>query len=230
MKNIFSAHAHKRAASGTLAAVLFVLSFGAAHAASITSQLDLGSTGQDVTSLQTYLATNSSYYPSGLITSYFGMLTQAGVQKFQSAQGIVSSGSPETTGYGRVGPTTMNRLNALMGSPATSGAAMNSVPVLSPLSIQTGRTALTFSWTTNEPTVGQVYWNTTGIQSDEATGPGQTPFVSGTLATDNLGLQTSHSVTVTNLTPNTLYYYFVRSIDAAGNMSVMLTNTIQTAP
>ncbi|MFA6278888.1 MAG: hypothetical protein WCS97_02990 [Candidatus Paceibacterota bacterium] len=54
--------------------------------------------------------------------------------------------------------------------------------------------------------------------------------MSGTLALDVGGLQMSHSITVSNLQSNTLYYYFVRSIDASGDMSVVLTNTFQTAP
>ncbi|MFA6278889.1 MAG: peptidoglycan-binding domain-containing protein [Candidatus Paceibacterota bacterium] len=78
----------------------FVLLFGigsyVAHAATIDSQLDFGSTGQEVTDLQTYLSTNINWYPSGLVTGYFGSLTQGGVQKFQTAEGIVSSGSPSS--------------------------------------------------------------------------------------------------------------------------------------
>lgn len=215
---------------GTFFALFLVLSFTVgsyvAHAATINTQLDLGSTGQDVTTLQSYLSTNVNWYPSGLVTGYFGNLTQGGVQKFQIEKGIVSSGSPATTGYGRVGPTTLARLNIAMNQGNQS--TLYTVPVLSPMNIQRGATSITFSWTTNEPTIGQVYWSAYGIQSDEATGPGQTPYVGGTLALDAGGLQTSHTITVSNLQPNTLYYYFVRSIDVSGDMSVMLTNSVQT--
>lgn len=43
-------------------------------------------------------------------TNYFGSLTEAAVQKFQAKHGIASSGTPETTGYGRVGPQTREKL------------------------------------------------------------------------------------------------------------------------
>lgn len=204
----------------------FSISSSIAHAAMISTQLDLGSTGQEVTDLQTYLATNANWYPSGLVTGYFGAMTQTAVQKFQIAQGIVTSGTAATTGFGRVGPSTLTRLNTLMNNGNTS--TLNTVPVLSPVVVQTGPTTITYSWTTNEPTTGQIYWGTSPIQSDEATGYGQTPYVSGTLALDAGGLQTSHVITVSNLMPHTMYYYFMRSIDASGDMSVVLSSSAQT--
>ena len=228
MKTILSTRKNI-ALTGTLFALFFVLSFGiSASAATISTQLDIGSTGQEVTDLQNYLSTNASMYPSGLVTGYFGPLTQAGVQKFQTAQGIVSSGTPASTGYGRVGPMTIVRLNALMGG-TTSNAPWDTVPVQSTISVQYGSTAVTYSWTTNELTRGQVYWSTLPIQSDEATGPHQTPYVSGTLASDAGGLQTSHTVVVSNLQPNTTYYYLVRSIDSGGNITMIWPTSFHTA-
>lgn len=196
--------------------------------AMITSQLDFGDQNGEVTELQTYLATNANIYPSGLVTGYFGALTQAGVQRFQAAQGIVSSGSPSTTGYGRVGPTTMARINSLLGS-APGPIYWDTVPVLSAATVQPGQTTVTISWTTNEPTQGQVYWATTPLQFDEATGPGQRPYVSGALATDAGGLLTSHTVMVSNLQANTTYYYLVRAIDSVGNISIIWPSTFRTS-
>ena len=63
--------------------------------------LDIGSTGTDVTELQTRLTALSMY--SGPITGYFGSLTQAAVEQFQGAHGI------EQVGY--VGPATRAALN-----------------------------------------------------------------------------------------------------------------------
>jgi len=96
-------------------AIIFVSFVGTQSAhAMITSQLDLGDSGSNVNQLQTYLSANPNLYPSGLVTGFYGSLTQGGVQKFQVQQNIVSSGSPETTGYGRVGPTTLISLNNLI--------------------------------------------------------------------------------------------------------------------
>ena len=151
---------------GVFMALLIVSSFGALSAsAAITGYLDFGARGSQVSELQTFLSTYPTLYPSGLVTGYFGSLTQAGVQRFQSTNGIVSSGSPQTTGYGRVGPVTMARINSLLGG--VSSPFWDTVPVLNNPSIQTTNTTVTFMLTTNEPTVGQIYWDTTPIRTDE---------------------------------------------------------------
>lgn len=43
-------------------------------------------------------------------TDYYGPLTEKAVKKFQKKYGIVSSGTPQTTGYGRVGKQTRAKL------------------------------------------------------------------------------------------------------------------------
>ncbi|TSD03748.1 MAG: hypothetical protein Athens071426_81, partial [Parcubacteria group bacterium Athens0714_26] len=47
-------------------------------------------------------------------TGYYGKLTMQAIQRFQAKYNIVSSGSPETTGYGAIGPKTINKLNQLV--------------------------------------------------------------------------------------------------------------------
>ena len=88
----------------------------------IVPTLGPGASGAGVSQLQTFLASNPAWYPQGLITGYYGSLTTAAVQAFQSAQGIVSSGSPSTTGYGQVGPRTAAAIQAQCGS-GGSGAS-----------------------------------------------------------------------------------------------------------
>lgn len=63
-------------------------------------------TNGEVTRLQQFLARDASIYPAGLITGYFGPMTETAVQRLQARNGIVSSGSPDSTGYGYVGPRT----------------------------------------------------------------------------------------------------------------------------
>lgn len=191
--------------------------------AAITTSLDLGSTGAQVTELQTYLASRPNLYPEGLVTGYFGVLTEAAVQRFQQSEGIVSSGTPASTGYGRVGPTTRARLNLLMGT----GVGWDTVPVLSVPTVTQSNTSATVSFTTNEPTTGQVYFDILPVRSDEATGPRQLPYISGSLAA-GAAVTTSHIIPITALAPNTTYYFVVRVIDAVGNVSMTLQKTFRT--
>lgn len=65
----------------------------------------VGVEGSDVIQLQQFLQSAGTYtYPE--ITGYFGPATQQAVQAWQAQQGIVSSGTAASTGYGVVGPAT----------------------------------------------------------------------------------------------------------------------------
>jgi len=75
-----------------------------------TQTLKLGMENSDVRRLQQLLATNQSIYPEAITTGYYGTLTQRAVQRFQAKYGIASSGTPQTTGYGLVGPATRAKL------------------------------------------------------------------------------------------------------------------------
>lgn len=91
-----------------------------AHAAlNLTTSLSRGSRGAQVTALQEALKTDASLYPEGLVTGFYGALTEKAVQRFQAKQGIVSSGTPASTGYGRVGPKTRASLNSVFGGVTT---------------------------------------------------------------------------------------------------------------
>jgi len=82
-----------------------------------------GSSGADVTRLQQILAQDKTVYPEGTITGTYGALTEAAVQRFQAKNGIVSSGTPDTTGYGAVGSRTAAAIAALCsGSTVSTGA------------------------------------------------------------------------------------------------------------
>src|SRR3989338_4889438 len=71
----------------------------------ITRFLIVGSSGPDVKELQGFLITRG-YLASDALSGYFGPLTQAALQSWQAANGIVSSGDPFSTGYGATGPRT----------------------------------------------------------------------------------------------------------------------------
>ena len=76
-----------------------------ASGASLSENLGPGSSGSEVILLQQTLFTDGDY-PQDLITGYYGSLTEKAVEAFQEKYGIVSYGSPYTTGYGAVGPKT----------------------------------------------------------------------------------------------------------------------------
>ena len=104
-------------------------------------------TGGDVTRLQRFLAADPSIYPEAAITGYFGSATMRAVQRWQARAGLVSSGDPESTGYGYVGPRTRVAMNASCEDSVTptppSGApriSVHSVP-----GVSRGST-LTISW------------------------------------------------------------------------------------
>jgi peptidoglycan hydrolase-like protein with peptidoglycan-binding domain len=67
---------------------------------------------------------------------YFGLLTQGAVQRFQAKYGIVSSGSPATTGYGFVGSKTRAKLLEIFGS---------ALPTSAPSTTSVSTSGLTFT-------------------------------------------------------------------------------------
>ena len=80
----------------------------------ISGNLQVGSSGEDVTRLQQFLSQDKAVYPQGLVTGYFGEDTQAAVQRWQTDRGIVATGTPDSTGYGVVGPHTRGDMNREM--------------------------------------------------------------------------------------------------------------------
>lgn len=97
--------------AGIFAVLAFALTAVSADAA-FTRSLTIGSTGPDVTELQTWLISEGSLVmPAGVNKGYFGALTQAALAKYQAKVGIVPA-----AGY--FGPITMAKIAA---APATPG-------------------------------------------------------------------------------------------------------------
>ncbi|PJE64564.1 MAG: hypothetical protein COU90_01855 [Candidatus Ryanbacteria bacterium CG10_big_fil_rev_8_21_14_0_10_43_42] len=82
-----------------------------------TRELQLGDENNDVLQLQTFLAGDASLYPEGIVSGYYGSLTQAAVRRFQAKYGISQ--------VGRVGPQTMAKLNEVMGSSGNAPSTTN---------------------------------------------------------------------------------------------------------
>jgi peptidoglycan hydrolase-like protein with peptidoglycan-binding domain len=186
----------------------------------IDEQLDFGERGAEVTELQTFLAQYPTIYPEGLITGYFGPLTQAAVKRFQCQFNIVCSGTPSTTGYGRVGPTTRATINNIM-TGGTGGPIpdVNS-PIMSAPTIITGTSTTTISWTTDEDAWSRVMYSTTF------------PFLYATASTTpDPTIDKTSIVNLTGLNASTTYYYTRESRDFYSNVTWSLPSaTFQTQP
>lgn len=175
-------------------------SFGIEHAqAEITSQLELGSSGSQVTELQEFLAEDPSVYPKGIVSGYFGALTVDAVKKFQVKYGI----SP----VGRVGYITMIKINTLNQNSSSPYRDVNA-PTMSNIHIQLTADTATFTWNTSEPAASKIYFGTTY------------PFLYATAPTVyNTSYSTSHNLTLQALVPGRAYYYTLESVDASGNVT-----------
>ena len=212
-----------RVLSVPAAVLLFALaSTGVASAMStITSSLDFGATGGNVTSLQQFLAADASVYPEGIVSGYFGSLTRAAVQRYQCKQGIVCGGTAASTGYGRVGPRTLAAINASIG-----GVGDVSAPIVSGILSATSSSSATFTWTSNEPARGTVYYSASPLAMLEGA-VGVAPVIGGqTMSESAFGY--NHVVTVSGLSPNTFYYVATKSDDASGNAQITWPMVVKT--
>ncbi len=193
----------------------------------INSQLDFGETNADVTSLQTFFKDNSSIYPEGLVTGYFGSLSRSAVERFQTQKNIVSSGSAATTGYGRVGPSTRDAINELISAGGWTNLSSDMTgPSIFNLTKYTGSNTVTFTWNTDELASAKVFYNTSPVTMSEgdinSVGFGAT---SGYTATNDSLARQSQQIIINNLNANTRYYYVIVATDLKGNVSVWNPNT-----
>ena len=196
--------------SGLILAALFAIIFPAVTNADVLyRQLQVGSRGADVSSVQTYLAEDPSLYPQGLVTGYFGFLTKSAVSNFQSANGI----SP----VGRIGPATLPVLNAAMALGMDTGINIPSPIITSAGASNVSRNSASINWFTNENAKGVVYYSTSPLSlSDQS----NSVDVSGNTAMTDMNYRTAQSVTLQNLQPNTTYYYLAYVTDLDGNVSI----------
>lgn len=80
----------------------------------LTRNLWFGLRGSDVSKLQEFLRDVGTYtYPE--ITGYFGPATQRAVEDWQARNDIVNAGTPNTTGFGVVGPLTRKAITHICG-------------------------------------------------------------------------------------------------------------------
>lgn len=203
-----------------LAATFIVAAPMLASADTLYRQLELGMRGNDVSSLQTFLAQDSTIYPQGLVTGYFGGLTKSAVSNFQSRNGIQTAG--------RVGPATLPVINAQMsfgmggGTSITGGRA----PLISGINISMNGNTPTISWSTDEASKGVLYYSTSPIVAVER---GILVDIAGPSIMMDTSFRNVQNITIPNLASNTTYYYMIHTTDQDGNVSVTWPTTFQTS-
>lgn len=216
-------------------------------------QLRVGMSGDDVKTLQEALATDCEIYPEGLVTGYFGSLTEKAVKKFQEKLNLDQTGN--------VGPQTLAKINELL-----KVGAGKSGKVPPGLLIAPGiRKKLGFQ---PQPLPGQVLPPGICKKLGSATSTPDTtpPVISSVEATSTLATSTtitwltnenamsevwydivtpvvmatstpfvsssdlvlSHSIILPDLTASTTYYYFVSSTDGAGNTATSTESSFTT--
>ncbi len=87
-----------------------------------TRTLTRGNAGDDIANLQQFLAQDPSIYPEGIVNGTYGPATERAVARWQKTHGVVSSGTPATTGYGAVGSRTLALMHTLWSCGGTISA------------------------------------------------------------------------------------------------------------
>ena len=207
-----------------LFSAMSLLTLGIASAQSftpITTQLNLGNRGTNVTNLQTFFAANPSVYPEGLVTGYFGRLTKSAVINYQ--------GQNDLDQVGRVGPATLMSINNRINSGGWVLSDINA-PLFYNIGKNITGNQFKMTFNTNENTTAYVAYSTSPIRIDEGNMDSSGfAVINGMIVNSANSLNTSHNVTISGLSANTMYYYVVVAKDTAGNISVWgVNNTFTT--
>jgi hypothetical protein len=143
----------------------------------------------------------------------------AGVAGHLKDHGVPLSGlAPSTTYHYQVSSTDAAGNGPTQSADHTFATTAAAFPVITagPAVTNLGGASATITWTTNEAATSQVEYGLSASYGSSAS-------VAGTA--------TAHSVTVTGLTPETLYHFRVNSTDACGNGPVQsLDDTFTTGP
>lgn len=215
MKSIFATRIFSVLFASVMALGLVLMSIPLlAQAATLNRQLQVGMSGSDVSALQTFLATDATIYPQGLVTGYFGFLTKSAVANFQSRNGLPA--------VGRVGPATLPVINAQM----ANGLGDANAPVISNMHISLGNTTVAISYTTNEASRGTIYYSSSPLTVSES--PNNVSITGASSASVDTSLRSSHNIQINGLQANTTYYYMVYTSDASGNVTVSNPSSFRT--
>lgn len=197
---------------------LFPVRAGAAYA-EVTSAntLNVGSRGDAVTALQTFLASNPDIYPAGIVSGYYGPLTKEAVKQFQLHYDLDVDGI--------AGPMTKTKMNALIR--ANMGLDVYA-PVLSNVVVTNTGTTTHVSFSSNEPVKASVFYDTAGILlRNHSLVFGAPNATAGGVVQVDATFGMNKSLALPNLAPNTNYNYVVMAVDASGNITLTWPKVFQ---
>lgn len=184
----------------------------------LTRELQLGMSGNDVSLVQTHLAKDNTIYPQGLVTGYFGSLTKSAVSNFQARNGIAT--------VGRIGPVTLQALNAQMAGGGSVVIGMGGIaPTISSVNVGASRNSAIVNWNTNQSAKGVVYVSPSPLVTYERE---HSVDVSGNVVMMDSNYRNTQSVSLTNLQPNTTYYYMIYTTNQFGDVSVTVPSAFLT--
>ncbi len=222
----------------------------------INKRLWRGMSNEDVRLLQEILATDPEIYPEGLITGYFGPLTERAVKRFQKKMGVEQ--------VGLVGPKTLAKINELLTEGAGSSGKVPPGLLIAPGiqkkisfvpqplpgqelppgiakklevdEVATSTPDITspviseISATSTIATSTRVTWVTDEEADSKVWYSTSTQFVitTSTLMVSSSALVTNHDLTLSDLTATTTYYYMVSSSDGEGNAATSSEQSLTT--
>ena len=198
----------------------------------LIKQLRRGMTGDDVKLLQEFLVTDLDIYPEGLITGYFGPLTERAVKKLQERMCLDQ--------VGNVGPKTLSKINELLTEGAGSSGKIppglliapgiqkklcatstpdTIVPVISDvMATSTTATTTQIKWLTKELSNSKVWYSTSTL----------IVVATSTSIASSSDYVLNHAITLSDLTATTTYYYLVTSADKSGNTATATEKSFTT--
>ncbi len=220
--------------------------------------LHLGDSGEQVRYLQALLASDPGIYPQGLITGYFGALTQIALARYQAKHGLAP--------VGFIGPQTRQNLDddfahmPLGVSTSSPSGVCSFIPpghLTAPGWLKHHEGEDQENWLVPGCAYGQNQGTTTpasapslaaiavsGISSSAVTITWTTNVYAtgsvsvgtttsyGTSASQGTGFSMNHSVTVSSLAPSTTYHFLVTSTGVSGKTATSsdMTFTTSAAP
>lgn len=204
-----------------------------------TKYLRRGLKNVEIENLQAFLKEFPDIYPEGLLTGYYGELTERAVRKFQKKYGEDDDG--------KIGPKTRKLLNWRIQELLTQGAGNSgkippgllhalgiqkkiatstppildtTPPIISDINAtDIASTTTSIVWTTNEVADSLVSYATSSpIASENKTEISNSSYV------------TNHNIGLIDLTASTTYYYMITSKDSSNNTATSTEYLFTTIP